>query len=67
MATHRRGGKEAMNHIELLKLCHAYLRGVEINTPQGCKPVDRDTLARLINLYLNKHVQSPEVHMGQGS
>lgn len=42
-----------MNHIELLKLCHAYLRGAEINTPAGCKPIDRDELARLINLYLN--------------
>lgn len=42
-----------MNHIELLKLCHAYLRCVEINTPNGCHPVDRDTLARLINQYLN--------------
>jgi len=38
---------------ELLKLCHAYLRGAEINTPSGCKPIDRDELARLINLYLN--------------
>ena len=56
-----------MNHIDLLKLCHAYLRGAEINEPTGRKPIDRDTLARLINLYLNEHVQSPEVHMGQGS
>lgn len=58
-----------MNHIELLKLCHAYLRGVEINLPEGCKPVDRDTLARLINLYINEHhaLHPPEVHMGQGS
>ena len=39
---------------ELLKLCHAYLRGVEINTPQGCKPVNPDELARQINLYLNE-------------
>jgi hypothetical protein len=38
---------------ELLKLCHAYLRGAEINTPEACKPVDRDTLARLINQHLN--------------
>ena len=54
-----------MNHIDLLKLCHAYLRGAEINEPTGRKPVDRDTLARLINQYLNEHydVQSPEVHM----
>lgn len=43
-----------MNHIDLLKLCHAYLRGVEINEPDGCKPVDRDELARLINQYLNQ-------------
>lgn len=39
---------------ELLKLCHAYLRGAEINTPAGCKPIDKDELARLINLYLNE-------------
>lgn len=39
---------------KLLTLCHAYLRGVEINTPEACKPIDRDTLARLINLYLNQ-------------
>ena len=56
-----------MNHIDLLKLCHAYLRGAEINEPDRCQTIDRDTLARLINLYLNKHVQSPEVHMGSGS
>lgn len=53
---------------ELLKLCHAYLRGVEINTPDRCGPIDRDTLARLINLYLNKQdaLHPTEVHMGQG-
>lgn len=39
---------------ELLKLCHAYLRGAEINTPSGSRPIDRDELARLINLYLNE-------------
>ena len=38
---------------ELLKLCHAYLRGAEINTPSGLYPIDRDELARLINRYLN--------------
>ena len=42
-----------MNHIELLKLCHAYLRGVEINTPQGCSPINPDRLAKDINDYLN--------------
>jgi hypothetical protein len=54
---------------ELLKLCHAYLRGTEINDPARCQSVNRDTLARLINLYLNEHhgVQSPEVHLGQRS
>ena len=39
---------------KLLVLCHAYLRGAEINEPTGRKPIDRDTLARLINLYLNQ-------------
>ena len=39
---------------KLLTLCHAYLRGAEINTPEACEPIDRDTLARLINLYLNQ-------------
>ena len=69
MATHRRGGKEAMNHIELLKLCHTYLRGAEINLPSGCGPLDRDKLARQINQFLNEQnaVQPPKVHMGQGS
>ena len=57
----------AMTAEELLKLCHAYLRSAEINEPDRCQTIDRDTLARLINLYLNKHVQSPEVHMGSGS
>jgi hypothetical protein len=42
---------------ELLKLCHAYLRGVEINTPEECKPIDRDKLARMINLYLNEQTE----------
>ena len=42
---------------ELLKLCHAYLRGAEINTPSGCKPIDPDQLARQINLYLNDATQ----------
>jgi hypothetical protein len=42
---------------ELLKLCHAFLRGSEINDPDGCKPIDRDTLARLINLYLNEQAK----------
>lgn len=38
---------------ELLKLCHAYLRGAEINDPSGCKQINKDELARLINQYLN--------------
>ena len=55
--------------IQLLKLCHTYLRGAEINLPGGCRPLDRDKLARQINQFLNEQnaVQPPEVHMGQGS
>jgi hypothetical protein len=49
----RIGMDRDMTAEELLKLCHAYLRGAEINTPEACKPVDRDTLARLINQHLN--------------
>ena len=44
-----------MNHIDLLKLCHAYLRGVEIHLPDGRHPVDKDLLARAIAEFLNKH------------
>ena len=85
-------------HVELLELCHGYLRGAQILTTDGPKPIDPDDLARQINLYLNHNVmthaqdcwswgpthymcayreikllkeqhalQSPEVHMGQGS
>ena len=43
-----------MNHIDFLKLSHAYLRGVEIRDTTGLHPIDRDTLARQINLYLNE-------------
>ena len=39
---------------ELLKLCHAYLRGAEINDQNGCKQINRDELAKQINLYLNE-------------
>ena len=55
--------------IQLLRLCHTYLRGAEINLPGGCRPLDRDKLARQINQFLNEKnaVQPPEVHMGQGS
>ena len=42
---------------DLLRLCHAYLRGIEINTPQGSYLLDRDTLARMINLYLNEQTE----------
>jgi hypothetical protein len=45
---------DAVTAEELLKLCHAYLRGTEINDPARCQPVDRDTLARQINLFLNQ-------------
>ena len=48
-----------MNHIDLLNLCHAYLRGAEINEPTGRKPIDRDRLAREINLYLNQSCFAP--------
>ena len=47
---------------ELLKLSHAYLRGAEINTPQGCKPIDKDQLARQINLYLNDQSTQEQTH-----
>ena len=59
----------AVNHIELLKLCHAFLRGAEINEPDRCQTIDRDTLARLINLYLNEHhaLHPAEIHLGSGS
>ncbi len=40
--------------IQLLRLCHTYLRGAEIRLPGGCRPLDRDKLARQINLYLNE-------------
>lgn len=38
---------------ELLRLSHAYLRGSVINDTTGVYTIDRDTLAREINLYLN--------------
>ena len=41
---------------ELLKLCHAYLRGAEINDQNGSKQISRDELARQINLYLNEYL-----------
>ena len=47
---------------ELLKLCHAYLRGAEINTPAGSRPIDKDELARLINLYLNDQSTKKQTH-----
>ena len=47
---------------ELLKLCHAYLRGAEINTPQGCNPINPDQLARQINLYLNDNATQEQTH-----
>lgn len=46
-----------MNHIDFLKLSHAYLRGVEIRDTTGVHTLDRDTLARQINLYLNDTTQ----------
>lgn len=52
---HADAAAHQLHAIELLKLCHAYLRGVEINEPNRCKLIDRDTLARLINIYLNKY------------
>lgn len=42
---------------ELLKLCHAYLRGTKLNDQDGCKQIDRDELARQINLYLNEEAR----------
>ena len=49
--------------IQLLRLCHTYLRGAEIRLPGGCRPLDRDKLARQINLYLNDlhtHTTEPQ-------
>lgn len=43
-----------MNAAELLKISHAYLRGAVINDSTGVYTIDRDTLAREINLYLNE-------------
>ena len=42
-----------MRHIELLKCCHDYLRGVVTNVPEGRYPIDPDKLAKEINNYLN--------------
>lgn len=47
----------AMTAEELLKLCHAYLRGAEINDQTGSRTIGRDELARQINLYLNGQTQ----------
>ena len=42
--------------VSLLRLCHAYLRGAEINDQNGSKQISRDELARQINLYLNEYL-----------
>ena len=47
---------------ELLKLCHAYLRGAEINDQTGSKQISPDQLARQINLYLNEHTTQEQTH-----
>lgn len=45
-------------HVELLELCHGYLRGAQILTTDGPKDIDKDELARQINLYLNHNVMT---------
>jgi hypothetical protein len=45
-------------HVKLLELAHGYLRGAEILTVDGPKPIDKDDLARQINLYLNHQVMT---------
>jgi hypothetical protein len=42
-----------MNHIDLLKRCHALLRRVDTVTPEGRVSPDGDRLAKEINDYLN--------------
>lgn len=42
-----------MNHIDLLKRCHALLRRVDTVTPEGRLSMDGDRLAKEINDYLN--------------
>ena len=42
-----------MNHIDLLKRCHALLRRVDTVTPEGRLSLDGDRLAKEINDYLN--------------
>lgn len=42
-----------MNHIELLKRCHALLRRVDTVTPEGRVSPDGDRLAKDITDYLN--------------
>lgn len=56
-----------MNHIDFLKLSHAYLRDSVINDVTGVYSIDRDTLARQINLYLNEvcNAQNVEPQPGQ--
>ena len=44
---------------ELLRLSHAYLRGSVINDTTGVYTIDRDTLARQINLYINEVCNAP--------
>ena len=48
----------------MVMLCHAYLRGAEINDQTGSRTIGRDELARQINLYLNGQTQEhlPEGH-----
>lgn len=45
-------------HVKLLELAHGYLRGAEILTTEGPKPIDKDDLARQINSYLNHRVMT---------
>jgi hypothetical protein len=54
--------ERSLNHIDFLKLSHAYLRGVEIRDTTGVHTLDRDTLARQIALYLNDNTTQEQTN-----
>lgn len=45
-------------HVELLQLAHAALRGAQQLTVDGPQPIDADALAKRINEYLNFRVNT---------
>lgn len=45
-------------HVELLELAHAYIRGASILTTDGPQPINGDQLATRINQYLNNQVMT---------